>query len=315
MEKKIKISSTAYRVLLLLLHLNNGNSNVNSLNDIFSTDKYTSRYFSKEVILKYISTLRTAGYDISKPSAQNNYNYELNKAPVLIELSNKQIKNLAIMLCYAESLHQNKIIDNYNRFLKKIKKYIPEHQIKLLNKELKKQQENPESNFSKYNDYEKLIKKIESFIAAKHRVSLKYNQLNNKDENKVMLELKNIKYDRNEIYISGYNPITDQMHSIQLRQIIDIKQLPTKTQYNQVLSSVTFILKGQLAKIYRPYENEKITNIDETLNKITVTAYVDDKNMLIKRLLKYGENCKVIYPRDVQDEFNKITKQTLKNYE
>ena len=153
MEKKIKISATAYRVLLLLLHLNDGQGKVDNLNMIFSTDKYTSRYFSKEVILKYISTLRTANYDISKPTAANNYNYELNKSPVLIELSNEQIKNLAVMLYYAESLQQNKIIDNYNSFLKKIKKFIPLNQVQLLNKEIKRQGENLETAFFKHAPY------------------------------------------------------------------------------------------------------------------------------------------------------------------
>ena len=315
MEKKIKISATAYRVLLLLLHLNDGQGKVDNLNMIFSTDKYTSRYFSKEVILKYISTLRTANYDISKPTAANNYNYELNKSPVLIELSNEQIKNLAVMLYYAESLHQNKIIDNYNSFLKKIKKFIPVNQVQLLNKEIKKQGENLETGFFKHAPYGELIKKIEKYLMEKQRVSVKYKRHGDCEKEQVVLELKNIKYDEQEIYIAGYNPINEQALSIKFSQIIEIKQLPTKSQYNQMLSPVTFELKGQLAKIYRLYEDEKITSVNEKSSTITVTAYVDDKEMLIKRLLKYGENCEVVYPKHAQNDMIKIINQTLKNYE
>jgi len=315
MNKKIKISATAYRVLLLLLHLNDGQGKVDYLNNIFSSDQYTARYFSKEVILKYISTLRTAGYDISKPGAANNYNYELAKSPVLIELSNKQIKNLAIMFCYAESLHQNKIIDNYNNFLKKIKKFIPDKQVLLLNKELKKQRENLETDFFKHAPFEKLIQKIENFRIANQRVSIKYKLPYSKDEKQIILELKNIKYDKKEVYISGYNPISEQTHSIKLNQIVDIKQLPTKSQYNEILLPVTFRLKGHLAKVYRPYENEKIASIDEKTNTITITAYIDDNEALIKRLLKYGENCEIIYPKHAQNDMLKIINQSLKNYE
>jgi len=315
MEKKIKISATAYRVLLLLLQLNEGHGNIEYLNHIFSTDKYTARYFSKEVILKYISTLRTAGYDISKPTVANNYNYELNKSPVFIELSNDQIKNLVVMLYYAESLHQNKIIDNYNSFLKKIKKFITANQVQILNKELKKQRENLEVGFFKHSHYEELIKKIENFKIEDQRLSIKYKLPCNKEEKQIILELKNIKYDKKEVYISGYNPITEQIHTIKLSQIVEIKQLPTKSQYNQILSPVTFELKGQLAKVYRPYENEKIASTTENPNKITVTANMDDKEVLIKRLLKYGENCKIIYPKHVQNEMIRIINQTLKNYE
>ena len=315
MEKKIKISATAYRVLLLLLHLNDGQCKVDNLNMIFSTDKYTSRYFSKEVILKYISTLRTANYDISKPTAANNYNYELNKSPVLIELSNEQIKNLAVMLYYAESLQQNKIIDNYNSFLKKIKKFIPLNQVQLLNKEIKRQGENLETAFFKHAPYGELIKKIEKYLMEKQRVSVKYKSHGDCEKKQVVLELKNIKYDEQEIYIAGYNPINEQALSIKLSQITEIKQLPTKSQYNQMLSPVNFELKGQLAKIYRLYEDEKITSVNEKSTTITVTAYVDDKEMLIKRLLKYGENCEVVYPKHAQNDMIKIINQTLKNYE
>jgi len=315
MDKKIKISSTAYRVLLLLLHLNDEQCSADYLNGIFSSDPYTARYFSKDVISKYISTLRTAGYNISKPSLSNNYNYELNKSPVLIELSNEHIKNIAFLYCYAESLHQNKIIDNYNSFLKKIKKIIPDKQVNLLNKELEKQRESLETDFFRYAPYEELIKKNEKFLAENQRVSIKYKLPHNKEENQIVLELKNIKYDKKEVYLSGYNPITEQTHAIKFKQIVSIKQLPTKSQYNQILSTVTFKLKGPLAKIYRPYENEKITQSNEKSNAITVTAYVDDQDMLIKRLLKYGENCEIIYPKHTQNEIVKIINKTIKNYE
>jgi len=314
MEKKIKISATAYRVLLLLLQLNEGQGSIEHLNHIFSTDKYTARYFSKEVILKYISTLRIAGYEISKPTTVNNYNYELNKSPVLIELSNDQIKNLVVMLHYAESLHQNKIIDNYHSFLKKIRKFITANQVQILNKELKKQRENLKADFFIHARHEELIKKIEKFKTENQRLSIKYKLPCAKKEKQIVLELKNIKYDKQEVYIAGYNPITEQLHTIKLNQIVAIKQLPTKTQYNQILSPVIFELKGQLAKVYRLYENEKVSPSEENPNALTIMANTDDKDILIKRLLKYGENCKIIYPKHVQNEMIEIINQTLCKY-
>lgn len=314
MSKKIKISSTAYRVLLLLMHLNNGQCKSERLNDIFLEDEYVSRYFSKDVILKYIITLRTAGYNISKPAPANNYSYELNKSPVLIELSNRQIKNIAIMYWHAEGLHQNKITENYGSFLQKIKKFIPENQVQLLNKELKKQRENPEMNFFRHSCYEKLIKKIESFIEEGRRVSIKYCPSTDSEEKQIVLEISNIKYDKKEVYVSGYSPLTEQTHAIKLEHIVDIKQLPIKSQYSQIFSPVIFKLKGQLAKIYRPYENEKVAVESEKSNTLTVTSYTDDKDMLLKRLLKYGENCEILYPKYFQNQIISTIEETLKNY-
>lgn len=313
-DKKLKISSTAYRVLLLLLHLNKGQCNVDYLNSIFSSDEYISRYFSKDVILKYISTLRTAGYNISKPCHSNNYSYELNKSPVLMSLTEEQLKILASIDCYAESLHQNKLIDNYSSFLNKMKKFLPDKDGSVLVRELKKQRESLDDNFFRHARHAKLIKKIENFCAENRRVSVKYKPSCDEEEQKIVLELKNIKYDPKEVYVSGYNPITGQIHSVKLGQIVDIKQLPAKTQYNHVLSPVVFKLKGQLAKIYRPYEHEKIEQQGENTATLTVTAYVDDYESLIRRLLKYGENCEILYPRYARDAMIKIINQSIKNY-
>lgn len=315
MTKKLKISSTAYRVLVLLLNLNSGLCKLDLLNKIFITDEYISRYFSKDVILKYITTLRALGYNISRPCIANNYNYELSKSPVLAELSNKSIKNIAIMYCYAESFHQNKIIEDYTSFIKKIKKFIPEKQVIFLNKELKKQKEALEKDFYRYLPHKDLIERIESYKAENQRVSVSYLNSVNNEKLQVVLELKNIKYDHKEVFVIGYSPITGQNISIFLKQIIDIKQLPSKSQYTKTSSPLIYKLKGNLANVYRPYQNEKIMPDRDDPGSIIVTAYEDDKDLLIKRLLRYGENTEILYPKQAKNQMNNIIKQTLKNYE
>ena len=37
--------------------------------------------------------------------------------------------------------------------------------------------------------------------------------------------------------------------------------------------------------------------------------------LLLKRLLKYGENCKIIQPKSLRDEFFAMTDDILKNLE
>ncbi len=315
MTKKLKVSSTAYRILLLLLHLNEDRFNVSQLNEIFSKDAQVARYFSKDVILKYISTLRVAGYKITKPCLSNKYTYELEKSPVLSNFNERQLKVLAIMDSYIKSLHQIKLIEKYQSFLKKLQKIIPDEQVQLLNKELLNQNENPEADYFRHEHYAELIKKIESLKKDKCRVSIKYKLSEEAEEKQVIFELKNIKYDKNEVYISGYSPVIGQTQLIKLGQIIDAKQLPTQSQYNQILSPVIFKLKGNLAKVYRPYENEKVVYSGEKSYSITVTAYIEDQDILLNRLLKYGDSCEVLYPKNTRDSMVKIIGKTLNNYE
>lgn len=315
MTKKLKISSTAYRILLLLLYLNEDSCTVAKLNEVFSKDTHVARYFSKDVILKYISTLRVSGYKISKPCLANSYSYELDKLPVCADLNDNQIRVLTVIDSYIKSLHQVKLIGSYKNVLRKIQKIISDEQVELLNNEIKNLEQNPLPDFVRHKHFEELIKKLENLIEQKCRVSFKYKLPDGTEEKQIVLELKNIKYEKNEVYISGYNPVLGQTHLIRLGQIVDIKQLPTKSQYSQILSPVIFKISGQLAKVYRPYENEKITQVGDKSNTITVTAYIEDQEILLKRLLKYGDSCEVIYPKHTRDAIVKMIDKTMKNYE
>ncbi|MCK7489143.1 MAG: hypothetical protein MZU79_02030 [Anaerotruncus sp.] len=134
-------------------------------------------------------------------------------------------------------------------------------------------------------------------------------------EKQIVLEPKHLKYDANDVFISGYNPITSEKQLLHLRNVVDIKQLPLKSKFNYVQSPVIYKLKGRLAKGYSLYENEKIAGSDPEAETITIAAYMDDKDLLIKRLLKYGEYCEIIYPKYAKEKLVNAVNEALKNYE
>lgn len=315
MSKKTKISSTAYRVLSLMQILNEGEYSVDALNKIFSKDPDIARTLSKEVILKYISTLRQAGYKVSKSLDGNNYKYKLDKAPVTINLTEDNLRTLLILEDYAISLYQDKLKNNYNNFLKKITRYLSEDQISMLNYERKNLQNNPNLELSKYEKYSHLIKKLERYCSEEQRITVKYRLPIEDEEKQIVLEPKSIKYDSYDVYISGYNPIIGERQLIHFNYIKEIKQLPIKSKFNDVLFPVVFRLKGRVSSGYRLYEGEKITERDEKTGTIIVSAQVDDHNMLLKRLLRYGDNCEIIFPKHVRFKAAKTIADTLKNYE
>jgi hypothetical protein len=133
MTKKSKISSTAYRVLILMNLLNRSEYDVDELNEIFSMDPYIARTLSREGILKYISTIRSTGYFVSKPCLANNYKYTLKKSPVKIKLLEDDINTIVVLENFVESLHQKRLIANYSKFVEKISRYLTEEQVNFLN--------------------------------------------------------------------------------------------------------------------------------------------------------------------------------------
>jgi len=314
MSRKLKISSTAYRVLLLLQKLNEKKLSTDRLNRIFSEDPYVARFFSKDVILKYISTLRMAGFSITKPSASNDYCYVLNKAPVQIDFSEEEIKTLRMLKSFAQSFQQKKFLTNYYSFVEKLKRYMNEEQIKKLNEEFAKKTENQEKIKDKFKDYGDLIKKIEQYIVENQRVEIKYRTKQDEQEKIAVTKLQKIKYHADSVKLLYYDLVSGQMNTIKINDITNIKQLPSISGEKQLLNPVIFKIKGRLAKAYRPYEKEKLTDPDLKTGEITVTSYTDDMEVLLRRLLKYGENCEVLYPKQVRNKMINFISRTLENY-
>lgn len=315
MAKKVKISSTAYRVLLLMQLLNDKNYSIENLNSIFSHDPYIARTFTKEVILKYLNTIRSAGYTIPKPNCANNYTYRLEKAPITVSLNEEEIETLATLENHVMGLYQCRMEKNFNNIIEKISRFLPEKEVSLLNEKRNENKNNFQQLHSRYEQYSHLIKKFEQYCIEDQRVIVKYKFPLDEEEKQLILEPKSIKYDSNDVYISGYNSITREKQLLHLNNILDIKQLPEKSKFNYVLSPIIFKLKGRVAKGYRLYEDEKIAGEDLEAGTITIAAYVDDKNMLLQRLLKYGDFCEVLYPKFLRDQIVKMVKNALKNYQ
>jgi len=315
MEKKLKISSTAYRVLLLLQKLNEKGQNVDELNNIFLKDPDVARFFSKDVILKYISTLRTAGYSISKPVASKNYCYKLNKAPAQINFSNEEIKTLAILGIYAQGLQQNKFVKHYFSFIEKLKRYMSEEQVQKLNEQFAFTQKKSSRILNSFAEYSELIKKIEQYISENQKVEIKYLPHGEKQENLSITKLQKIKYEAKSVSVIYYDLVSNQMNSVKISELRNLKQLPSISEDKQTLCPVIFKLKGRLAKVYRPYEGEKVSELDKNIAEITVTAYSDDIDALLTRLLKYGEHCEILYPRQVRSKMIKLITTALRNYQ
>lgn len=311
----LKISTTAYRVLLIMKLLNRQGYNVDELNEIFASNKRIKKTLSKEVILKYLSTLRSAGYKISKPCLVNNYSYKLLQAPISIKLKNEALDALVILESYVSSLYQKRLVYTYNNFLHSISRYLCTEQINQLTFLRKKHENLTETLHKRYAQYSSLIQKFENFCIDDQRITVKYKFPRDDEENEVILEPKLIKYNRNEVFISGYNPIVGERQLINLSYVLEMKQLPIKSKHNNTLSPVIFNIKGRVAKGYRLYEDEKIIGTDSETGALKIAAYVDDKNILMQRLLKYGDYCEVLYPKSVRENIISILEEVVKNYE
>ncbi len=165
-------------------------------------------------------------------------------------------------------------------------------------------------NFKKY---EEQIKKYEKYCSDGQRLKITYINQKQK-ETSAMVEPNEIKYKENEVYLSVYNPISAQVQDINFTSIIKVEQLPLKSNQINMFSSVTFELKDRLAKAYKLHDSEKLLLMKSDGN-IVILNQKEDRVLLLKRLMRYGQNCEVHSPKSLREEMHQLIKSTLDNYQ
>ena len=72
-----------------------------------------------------------------------------------------------------------------------------------------------------------------------------------------------------------------------------------------------FELYGRLAKIYVLKENERV--IDNFPNRLVIANGSCDKEVLFRRLLRYDELCKILFPKEDVETFKRMIEKSLDN--
>ena len=93
-DKKIWISTTAYRILFVFQALLKKNRNKKELLELISQNNLINKALSNDTIGATIKTLRTAGCVINRPLKENNYKYEIISTPFNLKISDEEFEIL-----------------------------------------------------------------------------------------------------------------------------------------------------------------------------------------------------------------------------
>ena len=149
-------------------------------------------------------------------------------------------------------------------------------------------------------------------LAEKLLVVIRYTKGKNIYE-EITAELREIVEKQNECYIVCYIPSLGKNKKIPVCTITSITQLPKRAANMNLNNSVTYELYGRLLKSYKLKTNESLIAFNK--NYLLISNYNEDRDLLMRRLLKYGENCKILSPKDFAEDFKKYLEMMLKNLE
>ena len=96
----------------------------------------------------------------------------------------------------------------------------------------------------------------------------------------------------------------------------DIKEvniLPQKANNKFIPTTVLFELKSKLARKYQIRDNEQVLRINSS-GDFVITNRFEDKTKLLHRLMRYGDNCKIISPKSYVNDMKQLIDETLQNY-
>lgn len=303
MKTSKKTGDTSVRVLDTLKFLSQNNASIQDIIKYFEKIDPKNRTYTNEVILKYINTLKVFGFRFAKDKDK----YILLNSPEVFEFNQKDLTSIQLIEKFSSIFPEERVKSNINGFLQELEKRFSDN-TRLLAHNLKRPELKLESNYSKYSQK---IKEYEKYCLDGQRLKITYKK--NNIENSIIVEPNDLKYTKNEIYLSVYNPISAQVQDIKFESIINVEQLPLKSNFKTLLSSVTFELKDRLAKAYKLHEGEKLLQI-KTDGNIVILNQNEDHSLLLRRLLRYGENCEVISPKSLREEMKELIKSIIKNY-
>lgn len=279
---KINLSST--QVLKTLRVLIQGDYTMSELIEKLNKNE-EKPIFNNSVVCKYINTCRFCGIEIHRVCGK----YIVSSIPFCLNITDRENILLDYLKNKAGEALSSQSNKEFNNFLKKLSKYA--------GKELATTEKG---------DVNTICEAFEDAIRCKHKVLLIL-----KDKTKAECTPINIEEDNGKLYF--HVTCQDRERMIYVKRVSAIQIMTDRFVPMKNEGSSVFELTGNLAKNYslREYETIIQNNLPESL---TIRNHGENNVVLVSRLMRYGELCKLKNPSHLCQEMRRTIDETLANY-
>ena len=248
-------------------------------------DKKFKDIEAPETFLKYISTLEASEIDVRKIEKK----YSLCKFLEEIELDDKEIDLIVTVRKAFDACCLEKERGFLDQFLSKLLKSLTLNSKQKLDLKLKslKNSETNRKIAAIANDFQK-------YVDLAQKLKITYD-----GETSIVIP-KGVEIYEDKVLLDVYNPKKAENYKFLTHNIEKIDILPIRVVPVNVTYSVVFEVYGRLIVNYRLRDGERVESFSDEKKVIINTG--EDKKALIKRLMKYGENCKITSPKFLQQE-------------
>ena len=299
--KNTKIAQAGYRVLEVLKELaRRPLSPVEMLRYLEDTTDYV---FRKEVMNKYLNTLKLLNIDIVKV----NDKYCLNSSIEGITLDDTDLSIMLFLKKYLSSISHESLRNNIEESLQLMEQcFNPKTRKKANSRKIRAYK--PAKPLVIRDDN---VRKFEKYCSEGLKIKIGYKK--DKDSSEVIYKISPVKlmYKRCQAVLIGYDSKENAYKEFVLENITYSEQTPQMTAEANP-SAVLFKLKGRLAHAYVIKRGEVI--LEEGSDFIIVSNKGEDRELLLKRLLRYFENCEILYPKVCRERLIQLVEEMEQIY-
>lgn len=259
------------------------------LNNIYENSQEKFKNIeATETFLKYINTLYISGLKVKKVGK----NYSLCNAITTVSFSKQEFDLLLKIYNDFNNCCISCDKDDFDLFFTNIFKFLHlEDKAVFLKKIANSRMDTCQKVFAQKTQY------YQNLISLKQKLKITYN-----DET-FIAEPHELSIENGTIYLIVYKPQDAGIIKILTDNIQNLEILPVKIKSSGITETVVFEVYDRLAFNYRLRDCERIQTFSD--NKKVIVNRGEDRKQLIRRLLKYGENCKVLLPKTFKAEFLK----------
>ncbi len=293
---------TGLRILeIIKILLNKDISKADLIADLKTNSKIENIY-SLEAFIKYFNTLEICGLKVRKYKNL----YKLENALYQADLTEKERKVFIEIIENIHLLHNEKLEAAAKSALNKIVKYFDSP---LNTVSIEKINEEKQNRASMRNE---VVELLENMMRNNSQVKIEYKKKNNTTVSEVF-EIIEINEKSGKYVVNCRIPNAGRNRKLNLDSIVGITETPRQAANMTYNNSIIFEIYGRLMSLYKLKPSERIINFTD--EKMVISNSGEDKDMLLRRLMRYGENCKIIMPEAVRVDFLKLADDILDSLE
>ncbi len=301
--KNNKISNAGYRVLEILKHLIKQPLSPDEM--LRYLESSTDNLYRKELILKYLNTLKLLNIDIDKTDGK----YFIKRSLESINLAENDLSAILFIRKYINTIGHEGFKNNIEEALQIVERCFSDNIVDCIKRNKIKPYTPQKSLIIK----DENVKKFEKYCHDGFWLELEYKnyKADNKNGSYKIAPLK-VVYKRGKAVLIAYDHKDNDYKEFVLENVIDVKQNPQK-QVKGSPSSVLFKLKGRLAKSYMLKNDEMLVDSGEDF--IIISNKNEDRELLIRRLLRYYNKCEILYPKLYRQKIIELIKEMEAMYD